>query len=78
MTEREVCGEPFAIGVCDRPPHDDDEHTATFTPSAPMALILEAAARAEHRANRWRWFFTLATVAQVALFLYRLIEGVPQ
>ncbi|QNL30284.1 membrane protein [Microbacterium phage ClearAsMud] len=75
----EVCGEPFAIGRCDRPPHGpDEEHHATMSPPAPMRMILESAAKAKRSADRWRGFFIIATLAQVALFIHRLIEGVPQ
>jgi len=75
----EVCGAPFAIGQCDRPPHSpDEEHHATVTPPAPMQMILESAARSKRSSDRWRWFFILATGAQVALYVHRLIEGVPQ
>ncbi|QGJ89483.1 hypothetical protein PBI_SMARTIES_80 [Microbacterium phage Smarties] len=74
----EVCGAPFAIGHCDRPPHPEGtEHHATMTPPAPMQMILDAAAKAKRSADRWRLFFLVATAAQVALYIHRLIEGVP-
>jgi len=43
-----------------------------------MQMILESAARSKRSSDRWRWFFILATGAQVALYVHRLIEGVPQ
>ncbi|QCW22629.1 hypothetical protein SEA_PIPERIS_71 [Microbacterium phage Piperis] len=74
----EVCGAPFAIGTCDRPPHPEGtEHYATMSPPAPMRMILDAAARSKRSSDRWRWVFIVATAAQVVLYIHRLIEGAP-